>query len=158
MVGGFKSVGWAASRRYGGRHQIGTVGVIASVPSGCGEGTAGLYWAVDVASVPVAARGGIGALPSFDDCSAPCGSGLSFAAGGVLVGDEKVVVAEEVDGHVVAAGAASGGERDLMRPIAIDRVLAELASAVDHGRRHDRFVSPPALTLLARRGEAALAG
>ena len=36
-------------------------------------------------SVPVAAWGVMGELPSCDDCSAPAGCGLSFAVGGVLV-------------------------------------------------------------------------
>src|SRR5437762_10275975 len=47
------------------------------------EGRAGLarlYWAVDVLSVPVAARGMMEVLSSCEDCPTPCGCGLSLAA------------------------------------------------------------------------------
>ena len=43
---------------------------------------------------------------------------------------ERQALAEETDRHIVAVGAAIGGKRHLMRPIAIDRVLAEFASAM----------------------------
>ena len=38
---------------------------------------------------------------------------------------ERQILAKQTNGHIVAAGAAIGGERDLMQPVAVDRRLAE---------------------------------
>ena len=60
---------------------------------------------------------------------------------------EREVLAEETNSQVVAAGAAGRGERDLMRPVAVYRRFAELASSVDHG-------SPSRTGLVATRAHA----
>jgi hypothetical protein len=45
---------------------------------------------------------------------------------------EREAVTENADRLVIAAGAAIGRQRHLMRPLAIDRSFAEFAFAVDH--------------------------
>ena len=45
---------------------------------------------------------------------------------------QREAFAEEAECHVVVAGAARGGQRNLVRPLPIDRAFAELAFAVDH--------------------------
>ena len=68
---------------------------------------------------------------------------------------ECEALAEEMDGHIVAAGAAVRGERNLMRPVAVDRGFAEFASSVDHA--HSPQGSPPALTQTPGEGSRAFA-
>jgi hypothetical protein len=56
----------------------------------------------------------------------------SIAIEGMASRAEREVLAEETNGQIVAAGAAVGRERDLMRPVSVNRVYAELASAIAH--------------------------
>ena len=64
---------------------------------------------------------------------------------------ECEVLAEEVNGHIVAAGTAVCRKRYLVRPVAVDDVLAELSSTIEHAVTGSW--SPPALTQLTGRGE-----
>src|SRR5947207_15402088 len=45
---------------------------------------------------------------------------------------QRQSLAEKPDRHVVAAKAPFGGKSNLVRPVAIDRALAEFSFAVDH--------------------------
>ena len=56
-----------------------------------------------------------------------------IAPEGVRPRTQRESFAEETDGHVVVAGAASGGERHLVRPLPIHRAFAQLPFAVDQG-------------------------
>jgi hypothetical protein len=46
---------------------------------------------------------------------------------------EGEALAVQMDGHIVVAGAASGGERHLMWPLPINHTFAQLAFSIDHG-------------------------
>src|SRR5262245_8892957 len=50
----------------------------------------------------------------------------------MTAGAKGKVLAEEPDGHVVVAGASVGAERDLVRPLSVDRALAQFTFAIDH--------------------------
>src|SRR5436190_15321246 len=82
-----------------------------------------LRCAVELAPVPVAERGVSGVLPSCDDCSAPCGCGLSLATSGVLGAAGALSFAGGATSGVDDASDVIGSASDLMV------VLVVLASA-----------------------------
>ena len=61
---------------------------------------------------------------------------------------QREAFAEEADRHVVAAAAACGRQRHLVRPLPIHRAFAEFSLAIDHGTSRDW--SPPALDATCR--------
>ena len=69
---------------------------------------------------------------------------------GVAAVGQRKPLAEEADGRVIAASAAVCGERYLVRPVAVDDVLAELSSTIEHAVTGSW--SPPPLTQLTGRG------
>jgi hypothetical protein len=75
----------------------------------------------------------------------------AVTAEGMSARAEREAFAEKVHGHVIAPAAPRGRQRDLVRPVAVNGVFAELAFAIDHAAT--KQVGRRPLALLAGRGE-----